>query len=89
MHPLYAPAPAVPVPLALDQPFWTRRLTALGASPAYVNARRPTARKLADALHATLHVRQYRDRCTRLSALIRSHDGAEAVLKELETVPHP
>ncbi|GHC59855.1 glycosyltransferase [Streptomyces cinnamoneus] len=86
---LRAGIPAVPVPLALDQPFWARRLTALGVSPAYADARRLTARKLAEALYATLHVKQYRDRCTDLSALIRSHDGAAAVLKELETLPRP
>ncbi|MEV5240385.1 glycosyltransferase [Streptomyces cinnamoneus] len=62
---LRAGVPAVPVPLALDQPFWARRLTMLGLSPAYLDARRFTADRLTHALRATLHDRRYRARCTR------------------------
>ncbi|MEU1375461.1 glycosyltransferase [Streptomyces triculaminicus] len=81
---LRAGVPAVPVPLALDQPFWARRLTALGLSPAYINARRLTTDTLAAALHATLHDTRYRDECTKTSRIIESQDGATAVLNELE-----
>lgn len=85
---LKAGVPAVPVPLALDQPFWARRLTALGLSPALVNARRLTAGRLTDALRATLHDKQYRDRCTKISRIIQSQDGAATVLNELKTASH-
>ncbi|MEU5422680.1 glycosyltransferase [Streptomyces sp. NPDC020667] len=78
---LKAGVPAVPVPLAYDQPFWARRLTALRLSPTYLNARRLTANQLTAALRATLHDQQYRDRCTRLSQFIASEDGAAAVLR--------
>ncbi|MBD0744011.1 glycosyltransferase [Streptomyces sp. CBMA152] len=83
---LKAGVPAVPVPLALDQPFWARRLTALKLSPTYINARRLTPDALADALHATLHDTRYRTRCTQLSKTIQSQNGATTVLNELARV---
>ncbi|MEU9996469.1 glycosyltransferase [Streptomyces sp. NPDC050848] len=80
---LKAGVPTVPVPLSLDQPFWARRMTALGLSPAFLSARRLTAPKLAHALRTTLQDKQYRDRCTKISKIIRSEDGAAAVLSSL------
>ncbi|MWA08268.1 glycosyltransferase [Streptomyces sp. BA2] len=80
---LKAGVPTVPVPLSLDQPFWARRMTALGLAPTFLAARRLTARELADALHTTLHDRQYRDRCAELSKIIGSEDGAATVLSSL------
>lgn len=81
---LKAGIPAVPVPLALDQPFWARRLTGLGLSPGYIDARRLTADTLTGTLRAALHDTRYRDRCARISRTIRSQDGATAVLNELD-----
>ncbi|MGK5544052.1 glycosyltransferase [Streptomyces sp. URMC 127] len=83
---LRAGTPAVPVPLAYDQPFWARRLTVLGLSPTYIDARRLAADELTDALRATLRDKQYRDRCTTFSRIVESQDGVAAVLSELETV---
>ncbi|MFD9074751.1 glycosyltransferase [Streptomyces lasiicapitis] len=80
---LKAGVPAVPVPLSLDQPFWARRMTALGLSPASLSARRLTARELSDALHTTLRDEQYRLRCTEISKIIGREDGAAAVLSSL------
>ncbi|MEU9378451.1 glycosyltransferase [Streptomyces sp. NPDC048255] len=82
---LRAGVPAVPVPLALDQPFWAHRMTALGLAPTALPARRLTAQKLADALHTTLHDKQYRDRCSQLSKIISTEDGTAAVLTSLST----
>ncbi|MEW2576714.1 glycosyltransferase [Streptomyces syringium] len=81
---LRAGVPAVPVPLAYDQPFWARRLTTLELSPAFINARRLTAAKLTAALRPALHDKQYRDRCTKISRIIQSQDGAVTVLNELQ-----
>ncbi|MEU3742562.1 glycosyltransferase [Streptomyces sp. NPDC032198] len=82
---LRAGVPALPVPLALDQPFWARRLTALGLAPTSLNARRLTARKLAEALHTTLHDERYRNRCLELSRIIGTEDGAAATATSLST----
>ncbi|MFV8128617.1 glycosyltransferase [Streptomyces syringium] len=83
---LRAGVPALPAPLALDQPFWARRMTALGLAPTSLNPRRLTARKLADALHTTLHDEQYRNRCTELSKIISTEDGTAAALTALSTL---
>ncbi|WP_030790274.1 glycosyltransferase [Streptomyces sp. NRRL S-920] len=80
---LRAGVPAVPVPLALDQPFWAHRLTSLGLAPTSLPARRLTARKLAGALRTTLYDDQYRARCARLSKVIGAEDGAASVLGSL------
>ncbi|MYZ12335.1 nucleotide disphospho-sugar-binding domain-containing protein, partial [Streptomyces sp. SID337] len=47
---LRAGAPAVPVPVAADQPFWAARLASLGAATAPVPFEDLTAPALADAI---------------------------------------
>ncbi|MEU1120554.1 MULTISPECIES: nucleotide disphospho-sugar-binding domain-containing protein [unclassified Streptomyces] len=76
---LRAGVPAVPVPLVLDQPFWARRLTALGLSPGYVSTRRLTADSLSTTLRTAFQDAQYRERCTKISRTIESDDGTIAV----------
>ncbi|MEU5432850.1 glycosyltransferase [Streptomyces sp. NPDC020719] len=80
---LRAGVPAVPVPLAIDQHYWARRMTALGLAPARLDARRLTAGTLVDALRTTLHDERYRDRCTEFSRIVKSEDGAAAVVASL------
>jgi UDP:flavonoid glycosyltransferase YjiC (YdhE family) len=50
---LRAGAPAVPVPVAADQPFWAGRLAALGAATEPIPFRELTVERLADALGRT------------------------------------
>ncbi|MBY8883661.1 glycosyltransferase [Streptomyces sp. PTM05] len=80
---LRAGVPAVPAPLALDQPFWARRMTALGLAPMSLDARSLTATTLAGALSATLRDETYRDRCVALSKAIAAEDGTARVLTAL------
>jgi UDP:flavonoid glycosyltransferase YjiC (YdhE family) len=69
---LRAGAPAVPVPVAADQPFWAGRLAALGAATEPIPFRELTVERLADALgratrdHA--HVRVTADAARRMAA---------------------
>lgn len=69
--------PTVICPLGVDQPFWGRRVAALGAGPAPLPQKRLSAPALAAALKAALTP----DVATRAAALgeaIRAEPGAEA-----------
>jgi sterol 3beta-glucosyltransferase len=83
---LRAGVPAVPVPMLLDQPFWADRLCRLGVAPRSVPFAELTADALADALRACLDEPTYRERAADVGRVIRSEDGAGAVLAVLDEV---
>lgn len=72
---LRAGKPSVIVPFFGDQPFWARRITALGVGPDPVPARRLNARKLADAMLQATSDAVMRQRAESLAALIGADDG--------------
>jgi sterol 3beta-glucosyltransferase len=78
---LRAGVPAVGVPVLADQPFWARRLHALGVSPEPVPLPRLTADRLAAAIGAAVPLRP---RAAEVAALIRGEDGAARILEWLE-----
>ncbi|MGK5685284.1 glycosyltransferase [Actinoplanes sp. URMC 104] len=81
---LRAGVPAVPVPLMVDQPFWARRLQALGAAPDAIPFRRLTADRLAAGLTRAVHDPSYRRRAGQVAAGLAAEDGAAGVLRVLE-----
>ncbi|GAC67500.1 glycosyltransferase [Gordonia soli] len=79
------PTIAVPSPGG-DQPFWARRLTALGASPATITRSKLTASRLAAAITATLDGGQYRTRAQDISTAIANDDGATAAIATITNI---
>jgi len=75
-----AGVPAVPVPVAFDQPFWADRLRRLGVAPAAIPLRHLTAEALGAALSACLSGTAYRERAAELARRVRDEDGAAPIL---------
>ncbi|WP_406251129.1 glycosyltransferase [Streptomyces cyaneofuscatus] len=75
--------PAVTAPLALDQPFWSRRMHSLGLSPRGLDARNLTVPALTDSLRKVLTEPRYRTRTQAMSDRLRSEDGTRIVLDEI------
>jgi sterol 3beta-glucosyltransferase len=72
---LRAGVPAVVCPFFADQPFWGRRVHALGAGPLPVPARRMSAARLERAISEAVHDPAMRQRAAALSERIRREDG--------------
>jgi UDP:flavonoid glycosyltransferase YjiC (YdhE family) len=84
---LRAGVPAVPVPVLADQPFWARRLTALGAATDPLPLSTLTAGRLAAALRAVTTDPHYAARASAIAALLSGEDGARPVLDWLASLP--
>ncbi|WP_165969658.1 glycosyltransferase [Nonomuraea terrae] len=83
---LRAGVPAVPVPVAHDQPFWARRLVTLGAAPTIIPLRRLSGPRLADAIVRAVGTPAHRRRATAIADRLRNEDGAahvEAAVRQL------
>ncbi|GAA4011426.1 glycosyltransferase [Allokutzneria multivorans] len=78
--------PAVPVPVAGDQPFWAARLAAGGLSPAPVPFKKLTAERLASAIRLALSVPSYRTRTEAMAERLREEDGSPKVLAAIEAL---
>ncbi|MCP3801481.1 glycosyltransferase [Allokutzneria sp. A3M-2-11 16] len=78
---LRAGAPAVPVPVLADQPFWSGRLARLGVATAPVPMQSLTADRLGAAIHAAVTEPGYRERAEGLAKLINAEDGAAPVVE--------
>lgn len=81
---LRAGVPAVPVPVTADQPFWARRLAALGAATAPVPFRSLTAESLAAALERVVGQEAYARAARAAARHIAAEDGAARVLEAVE-----
>lgn len=79
------PTIAVPSPGG-DQPFWARRLTALGASPAAIPRPKLTVSRLAAAITATLDDEQYRARAQEISTAIAVENGAPTAIAAITNI---
>ncbi|BBX27099.1 glycosyltransferase [Mycolicibacterium alvei] len=78
---LRAGVPAIAVPAAYgDQPFWARRLLALGVSPQPIPQRRLSADNLGSAIRTVLSENGFRDRAAELAPRVDSDDGAGRVV---------
>jgi UDP:flavonoid glycosyltransferase YjiC (YdhE family) len=72
---LRAGVPSILVPVANDQPFWARRVKALGAGPAPIPRRRLSADRLAQAIRVAVTDESIRKRAAELGETIRAEDG--------------
>lgn len=72
---LRAGKPTVICPFVGDQPFWGRRVAALGVGPEPIPQHRLTAERLADAIGKAVVDRDIRQRAAALGETIRAEDG--------------
>lgn len=86
---LRAGVPQIVLPLAADQPFWAKRMHALGVSPAPLSPARLSAEDLQAALRALDADPTYRDNAAHLGELIRAEDGLENAVKIIEDQANP
>jgi sterol 3beta-glucosyltransferase len=77
---LRAGKPAVICPFVADQPFWGRRVVALGAGPSPLPQRKMTAEKLAAAIHAAVTDPLMRQNAAALGRTIRAENGVETAV---------
>jgi len=73
--------PAVPVPFAQDQPFWARRLRALGTAPAILPAKKLRADRLADALTTVTTSSTLAEHAAEISARLQNDDAVAAAAR--------
>ncbi|MCK2213519.1 glycosyltransferase [Actinomadura sp. ATCC 31491] len=78
---LAAGVPGVVCPFFSDQPFWGRRVAALGAGPPPLPVRRLGRRELAGRLRAGP---EHRERAARLGRLLRAENGAAVAIDLIE-----
>ncbi|MFJ8696405.1 glycosyltransferase [Streptomyces roseolilacinus] len=81
---LRAGVPSVPVPFTADQPFWARRVAAIGAGTAAVPAAGLTAGRLAEAIRAALDGASYGRAAAAAARRLAREDGAAAVVRGVE-----
>lgn len=81
---LRAGVPAVPVPVAADQPFWAGRLASIGAAATPISYRSLTAERLADALDQVVRQQKYARAAAKAAAHTATEDGAGQVLKAIQ-----
>ena len=72
---LRAGKPTVICPVVGDQPFWGRRVAALGAGPSPISLRKMTAESLADAIKTAVADQAMHRRAAALGEKIRAEDG--------------
>lgn len=82
---LRAGVPSVICPFFGDQPFWGRRVAALGAGPAPIAQKKLTVEKLAAALHNATGNPEMRARAAALGATIQAEDGIGRAIEAIET----
>ncbi len=74
---LRAGAPTVVVPFIVDQPFWGKRIHALGVGPEPIPAKKLTAAKLAAAIGTATADQALKARAAALGEKIRREDGVD------------
>ncbi|MFC6067809.1 glycosyltransferase [Streptomyces ochraceiscleroticus] len=87
---LRAGVPTVPVPVTADQPFWSTRLSALGAAttplPFKALSGADAENRLAAAVERALRDTVIRDRARNAAARLATEDGAGEVLRAVERI---
>ena len=83
---LRAGVPSIVVPLGFDQPFWGRRVYALGVGPRPISRRRLTASWLAQAIQTATTDGAMRARAADLGMALRAEHGVEVAVAEIEAI---
>ncbi len=83
---LRAGVPSVIVPAMADQPYWGRRVRALGVGPAPIPRHRLTAERLADAIRVATSDEVMAERARALAARIGDEDGPGAAVGIIDGV---
>lgn len=73
--------PNVALPLAVDQPFWARRIFAAGAGPQPLNARGLTADRVAYTVRQAIDSDAIRRRAAELGEAIRAEQGVQKTVE--------
>jgi UDP:flavonoid glycosyltransferase YjiC (YdhE family) len=81
---LRAGRPVVICPFFGDQPFWGRRVAALGAGPPAIPQKRLTAERLAEAIGTATSDEAMRGRAAALGEQIRAEDGVARAVELVE-----
>jgi sterol 3beta-glucosyltransferase len=81
---LRAGKPTVICPFVADQPFWGRRVAALGAGPPPIPQRRLTADNLASAIRQAVEDAVMRKRAADLGEKIQPEDGVGQAVSLIE-----
>jgi len=81
---LRAGVPTVICPFFGDQPFWGRRVPALGAGPQPIPQRRLTAEALSAAIATAVSDPLMRERAAALGAAIWAEDGMQQAVLQIE-----
>jgi len=81
---LRAGVPNVVVPFAADQPFWGKRVAALGAGPEPIPVRRLDANRLTAALRRALDDAPMRQAAAEIGLRIRREDGVGNAVRLIE-----
>lgn len=79
---LRAGIPAVSVPMLGDQPFWAKRLAALGTGPRPIPYKRLSAKALTAAIREVTGP-SYRERARDMAARVAREDGTAPVVSAL------
>ncbi|WP_420112439.1 glycosyltransferase [Pseudactinotalea sp.] len=82
---LRAGLPAVPLPLAADQPLWASRLVDLGVAPTSIPLRRLDRDRLTSAVVRATSEESFRVRAEHVAARLATEDGAEAVAEAISS----
>jgi sterol 3beta-glucosyltransferase len=81
---LRAGVPTVGVPMITDQPFWTKRVHALGAGPKAVPYKSLSAESLGAAISDAVSRDSYRSRAQAVARQLASEDGTLPAIRALE-----
>jgi sterol 3beta-glucosyltransferase len=84
---LRAGVPNIVVPFAADQPFWGKRVAAIGAGPSPIPVKRFTAGSFSLALQGVFASPSTRERAAEIGARIRSEDGVNSAVRLIENCP--
>ncbi len=81
---LMAGKPSLVIPIMADQPFWGRRLAALGVAPPMIPPKKVTPEGIVAALRAMTQDTAMRQRAADYGALLRAEDGLGAAVSLIE-----
>ena len=81
---LRAGAPSIVIPHMQDQPYWGRRVHALGVGPAPIPRRKLNAENLANAITQAVEDQNIREQTSQVGEKIRTEDGLGGTVRLIE-----